>query len=277
MEKHVTRRDVLRTTGALAGSMWLTSHGLSASPASKAPTPCLFTKPFRNRTFDQLPAVLNLLGITAADLTCRPGGHVLPENVSEDLPRAVELLRDNNITVPMLTTAIVDANKDHAENIVRTAARLGIKFLKLGYYNYGDLRQLRPRLAEVKAQVKDIAALCKEHGVTAGFHNHSGGTVGGAMWDVWEVIKDLPADAIGSYYDGRHATVEGGLSGWNIGLNLLIDRICMVAVKDFTWQQDAKSNWRATNSPLGEGMVHWPAIFARLKENGFSGPISMHM
>ncbi len=49
-------------------------------------------------------------GFRAVDLTVRPDGHVLPERVEDDLPRAVETLRRSGLTVPMITTAITDAN-----------------------------------------------------------------------------------------------------------------------------------------------------------------------
>ncbi len=202
---------------------------------------------------------------------------MLPERVTDDLPRAVELFKSHGIIVPMITTGILDAHKDHAEDIVRTASGLGIRYAKLGYYSYGDLHRIHERLAEVKRQLRDIVALFKQHGMHAGFHNHSGETVGAVMWDLWQLIGDLPPDVIGSYFDVRHATVEGGLAGWRIAMNLLISRITMVAVKDFLWQKDPKRGWRPENVPLGQGMTRFEEAFGRLKEVGFAGPISLHM
>jgi sugar phosphate isomerase/epimerase len=177
----------------------------------------------------------------------------------------------------MITTAITDAGKDHAETIIKTAAGLGIRYAKLGYYRYGDLSQLHATLADVKARLRDVTAMCRNYGVLAGFHNHAGDTVGAALWDVWHLIHDLPADAIGSYFDIRHATVEGGEHGWRIGLSLLAPRIIMVAVKDFLWHKHAERGWRTENVPLGEGMVRGEEAFTRLKEVSFAGPISLHM
>ena len=134
---------------------------------------------------------------------------MLPERVADDLPREHELLRSAGVAVPMITTGIVDADKDNAEAIITTAGRLGIRYAKLGYYPYGDLHHIQETLADVKARLRDVAALCRDHGVQAGFHNHAGSTVGAALWDVWELIRDLPADVVGSYFDLRHATVEG--------------------------------------------------------------------
>jgi len=279
----LSRRDVLQGAGATLGmaTAVITADKASAAdklPAAKAgPVPCLFTKPLHNRPFKDLPGVLNELGVTAVDLTCRKGGHVAPERAAEDLPAAVELLEKAGLRVPMITTEITDASKDHAETIVRTVASLGIGFIKLGYYKYGDLHDLHARLAEVKASLKDVAALCGQYGVRAGFHNHSGLLVGAPMWDLWQILRDIPADQAGSYFDLRHATVEGGEGVWRIGLALLAPRIIMASVKDFVWEKDAKGAWRAKDVPLGQGTVRVEEGLRQLRGAGFAGPISLHV
>ncbi len=275
----LNRREILKSTAAAIGTAALTRISVAEEASSKPalPTLCLFTKPLQKRPLDDLPALVDNLDFEAVDLTCRPGGHVLPERVEDDLPKACELFKSAGIRVPMITTGIVDAGKDNAEAIVKTAAALGIRYVKLGYYLYGDLLNMRARLAEVKASLRDIAALCRRYHVQAGLHNHSGPTVGSALWDVWYLIDDLPADGIGSYFDGGHATVEGGDAGWRIGLNLLAPRIVMLSVKDFAWEKDPQRGWRPGWCPLGEGMVRWEEALRRLKSQPFSGPISLHV
>lgn len=278
------RRTMLRLgTGALSAAVWAPAtrahnNRAASRPASSVALPiCLFSKPLHNRPFAELPAVLREIGFGAVDLTCRPQGHVLPERVADDLPRACELFQAAGIAIPMITTEITDAGEGNAPTIIETASKLGIRHIKLGYYRYGDLRRIRETLAEVKSKLRDVVALCRQFGVQAGFHNHCGRTVGAAMWDVWELIRDLPEDAIGSYFDIRHATVEGGDGGWQIGLNLLAPRIVMLAIKDFSWRKDPQRGWRPENVPLGEGMAHCEEALKPLQERGFRGPISLHM
>ena len=177
----------------------------------------------------------------------------MPERVADDLPRAYELFKSAGVSIPMITTGILDADKGNAESIIRTAGQLGIRYAKLGYYSYGNFKEIEKTVADVRARVRDVAALCQAHGVQAGFHNHCGKSVGAAMWDVWQIIRDLPPPAVGSYFDFRHATVEGGDGGWRIGMSLLAPRIVMIAVKDFLWYKDEKRGWRVRNVPLGEG------------------------
>jgi len=281
----LNRRDAIKSVGAvigagaLAGSVRAAEGQKDDSGKSQSARPvlCLFSKPLHNRSFKELPATLVESGIDAVDLTCRFKGHVLPERAADDLPAAVEMLRAAGVAVPMITTHILDADSSHAETIIKTAAGLGIRYAKLGYYPYGDLNKLHATLANVKARLREVVALCRQYGVQAGFHNHAGGTVGAALWDVWQLIEDLPADAIGSYFDVRHATVEGGQHGWRVGMHLLGPRIIMVAVKDFLWYKDAERGWRVRNVPLGEGMVRGEEAFRFFKKLNFTGPISLHM
>lgn len=272
----LNRREMLATSALAVGAATIGKGADLPARAVERPMPCLFTKPLHNRHFKDLPALLNHLGINAVDLTCRKGGHVAPERVTGDLPAAVELLKKAGISVPMVTTEITDAGKDHAEAIIKTVASVGIGFIKLGYYQYGDLHKLHERLAEVKQKLKDIAALCGQHKVKAGFHNHCGMTVGGPMWDLWLLLQDLPADQIGSYFDLRHAMVEGSEGGWRIGLALLAPRIIMVSVKDCIWQRELKG-WRVKDVPLGQGAVRVEEGFRQLNDAGFAGPISLHV
>jgi len=278
--QQLSRRQAMKSAAAIAGAAMLAESAnadeAGTKPAAK-PRLCLFSKSLHNRPFTALPAVLPDLGVDAVDLTCRPKGHLLPERIADDLPRAHELFKAAGITIPMITTGITDADRGHAEAIIKAAGGLGIRYAKLGYYPYGDLHKLHDTLAEVKARLRDVAAMCRQYGVRAGFHNHAGVRVGAALWDIWYLINDLPAEAIGSYFDMRHATVEGGEGGWRIGMSLLAPRIAMVAVKDFLWHEDPKRGWRARNVPLGQGMVRCEEAFRRLKQESFSGPISLHV
>jgi sugar phosphate isomerase/epimerase len=75
--------------------------------------------------------------------------------------------------------------------------------------------------------------------------------------------------------------VEGGLSGWRMGMDLLQEHIRMVAVKDFAWFKDqniksGEKKWRVHLVPLSEGLVPWAEVFKYLHNIGFNGPVSIH-
>lgn len=276
----LTRRHVLKATGATLAAATVTP-AIRAEPTTRSagkPVLCLFSKALQSRPVSDLPRMLGELGIDSVDLTVRSGGHVLPERVKDDLPAAHEAFKSAGISVPMITTAITDPDAGEAEAILSTAAKLGIRCAKIGYYQYGNLRNIHTALANARSRLKGVVALFRQHGVVAGIHNHSGsGNIGAAMWDVWDLIRDHEPGTIGSYFDLGHATAEGAAGGWNIGLHLLLSRIVVVGIKDVCYVKDPAKGWGPKWGPLGSGMVKLEEPFRTLKQSGFAGPITLHV
>jgi sugar phosphate isomerase/epimerase len=256
----------------------LQNSATQAQSGSKKPAICLFSKPLQALNPKELAEFCVTLGVEGVDLTVREEGHVLPEHVTRDLPSVVRILGASGLKVPMITTSIVDPDEAATVPIIQTAGDLGIPYLKLGYYHYKQFDDIPQRLQQVRKKVLAIGELCRRHNIQAGFHNHSGAYVGAALWDLREILQGIPEDWVGSYFDGAHATVEGGEAGWRIGMNLLLLRIKMVAVKDFGWQRTPGKKYSEPEfGPLGEGDVRWDEILGMLKKAGFSGPISLHV
>jgi sugar phosphate isomerase/epimerase len=251
------------------------SAAAQSTPRKGGPTLCVFSKHLAFLDYAALARTLVDLQVPGCDLTVRPGGHVEPGNVVRDLPRAHAALHAQGVSLPMITTGLLSADDPAARPTLATAHALGVPLFKLGYYRYRDLTQLDETLASVKRQVDGLAALAKDVGIQGGFHNHSGTYVGAAMWDHWSLVKDIDPNVIGFYFDPYHATIEGGLGGWQIGFQRLAPRILMVAIKDFYWEK-AGGKWRVHDCPLGEGMVDFPQFFKLLAGTGFTGPITLH-
>jgi sugar phosphate isomerase/epimerase len=215
------------------------------------------------------------LGFDGVDLTVRTGGHVRPERVVEDLPKAAAAIRAENLSVPMITTGLVSATDPTARPILSTAGKLSIPFYKPGYYKY-QFVDVRQELEKVGNEFRRLAELGKQCGMQVGFHNHAG-NVGAALWDIAQVIEPMDPKWVGYYFDVHHAVVEGGVAGWKIALNLVAKRLKMVAIKDFFWEKTAGKGWQPRDCPLGEGMVDWKSYFKALAQAGFQGPMSLHI
>jgi sugar phosphate isomerase/epimerase len=260
----VTRREFIAAAAASA---------VHAAPAK--PTLCIFSKHLAKLNYEELGKTARQLGFEGVDLTVRPGGHVLPERAAEDMPRAIGSIRSHGLSVPMITTEILDASHPTARPILSTAARLKVPYFKPGYYRYGS-RSVEAVLAGVRPRLAGLVALAREHGMQAGFHNHSGDYVGEAVWDIRELIRDLDPQWIGYYLDPAHATAEGGLAGWQVSLDLVLPRLKMVALKDFYWAKKS-GKWIVQWCPMGEGMVNWPKVFAAFAGVRYVGPLSLHV
>ena len=200
---------------------------------------------------------------------------MLPERVGEDLPRAVDVLRKYGMQVPMITTEITSAADPAAKPTLRAAAAAGVTHFKPGYwrYNAGDILA---RVKEAAADIRGLAELAAEHRVVMGLHNHNGNYVGEAVWDTWEMIRDLDPRWTGFYYDPAHAAIEGGSGGHDVSLRLALPRLKMIALKDFFWRRDA-SGWKPVWGPMGEGAVDWKSTIGVLAKSGFQGPVSLHL
>jgi len=247
---------------------------LAAQTPAK-PALCVFSKHLPDLGYDDLGRVVKDLGFDGVDLTVRPAGHVLPERAAEDLPRAIEAIRARGVSVPMITTGLVTASDPAARPTLSTAARLRVPFYKLGYWRYKGA-DVEGMVVSVRKAVEGLVAIGKEHGIEAGFHNHSGDYVGSPVWDTRSIIDGMEPRWIGYYFDPCHATVEGGAAGWQLAFRIAASRLKMVAVKDFYWEKTG-GRWRMKMCPLGEGMVDWARFFQLLREARFAGPISLHL
>ncbi len=264
----ISRRECL---AAMAGAAVAT-----ASPRER-PTICMFSKFFQWTNVKEMSGLCAAMGYEGIDLTVRPGGHVLPERVEDDLPKAVETIRQAGLRVPMVTAGIVDASSPHAERVLKTLSALGIRRYRWGGFQYTDKASIPDQLAEFRIRVKDLAAMNKHYGECAMYHTHSGvNLVGASMWDLYLLLKDCDADAVSVNFDIGHATVEGGYGGWIHSSRLLMPYVRGVAVKDFKWVRNESGAWEPGWCALGQGMVNLKQFLPMLKAAGFSGPLQLH-
>ena len=254
----------------------LATAPLAAAPSDRSkPQLCIFSKHMAQFGYAELGRTAKQMGFDGVDLTVRAKGHVLPERAAEDLPRAADAIRSNGLSLAMVTTGITEATDPTARPILATAAKLKVPYWKPGYMRYAA-SDIEGSVEKARKATAELAALSREYGIVAGFHNHSGTYIGSAVWDIRWIIRDLDPKWIGYYYDPAHATIEGGLAGWRISQSMAMPRLKMVAVKDFYWNKSG-GKWELTWCPLGEGMVNWPEFFRGLAAANFSGPISLHV
>lgn len=214
------------------------------------------------------------LGFDGVDLTVRPGGHVLPENVTKDLPKAVKAVRDAGLEVYMISTAIGSVEENHTESILKTASDLGIPNYRMNWYGYDDSLSIPENLKLFKTKLARLAELNDKYQIQGDYQNHSGSGFGASIWDLWMVLNDINSNWLGSQYDIRHATVEGAES-WPVGFKLLQSHIGTLDIKDFHWSKNDGS-WQVQNVPLGEGQVDFSEYFKLIKQYDITAPISLH-
>ncbi len=248
---------------------------VAAASAGGARTLHVFSKPLQWLSYDDTAALIAEAGFSGIDLSVRPGGHVLPEKVQDDLPRAVAAAAKAGLKVEMITTAITDTRDPHTEPLLRTAAKAGVTVYRYGNFNYDMKLGVWESLQKHKAALKELAALNQSLGIHGALQNHAGVRVGAAIWDTYELLRELDPRWSGVQYDIRHAVAEGGQS-WPVVLRLVAPWIKCTDLKDFKWQQ-APGKATIENVPIGEGIVPFDAYFKLVKELNVAGPMSVHL
>jgi sugar phosphate isomerase/epimerase len=236
----------------------------------------IFTKHLQWLSISDAAAFAKELGFDAIDLTVRKNGHIEPENVAAELPKAVDSARKSGVRVSMITTAIMSAEEPDTPAIVKAAGVAGITHYRWGGIKY-TAESPKEYIARLRPQFARLADLNAKHNVCGIYHTHSGiNEFGASIWDLCETLDGVDPKALGINYDIGHATVEGGFGGWINSLRRSGPYVRGVAVKDFLWKKDAKGAWRPEWTPLGEGMVNLQGFFKRLSTTSFDGPLQLH-
>lgn len=268
-----SRREFLSmSAAALAASSALPSvaSAVQADEAKVVNPLCVFTKPFNSLSADQLGSKISELGFQGIEAPIRSGGHIQPAAVVDELPKFVADLRQHNVDITIMTSDINDPRQAQTEEVLRTAAKAGIRHYRMKYFKYDESKSITGQITEWRSQLKDLAAMNHDLGITGVYQNHAGRNYFGApIWDLHMALDGIDPTSIGVAYDIRHATVEAGMS-WPIGFHLIRPHIQAVYIKDFRWGKT-----KSENVPLGDGRVD-RKFFRMLADSKFSGPISLH-
>jgi sugar phosphate isomerase/epimerase len=267
-----SRREFLASTALALGA-----SAFNAAAAEPKRFPIIgFTKPFQKLSHEETADVVAQIGWEGIELPLRAKGQIEPERVEEELPKLHDALKKRGLHIGIVTTDIVNPSTPHAEKVLRTAKALGCTRYRLGFNRYTPDASPIAQLNELKPALRDLAAMNKAIGIQGGIQNHSGaGYVGCAVWDIFELVRNLDPRALGICFDIGHATLEGGTS-WPVEARLMEPFLTCAYVKDFFWQRDEKKGWAPKWGPLGEGMVR-REFFQWLKKSSYAGPISSHV
>lgn len=272
------RRNFIRSTGLAAAGISLTEES-AAIPAAKTPLikrpVCAFTKCLQFLNFDQVAEVLVSQGFDGADVTVRPGGQIEPENAKTELPKAVKRLRKSGIDIPMIVTAVTDADSESEADILKIAADSGIRYYRMGWLAYDFKKTIGQNLDDFKFKFEKLARLNEKLGIHGGYQNHSGLHVGAPVWDLYDLVREVNPAFLGVQYDIRHAVTEGGYS-WILGMKRVAPWIRTICIKDFVWGKDKAGTWKHQNVPLGEGMVSFDDFLKEYASLKVEAPVSIH-
>jgi len=196
----------------------------------------LFSKHLQFLDYQEMSAAAEMMGFDGIDLTVRAKGHVLPESVKEDLPKAIKAMDTYGLKPCMMTTNVWNANNPTHKTVLETASNLGFKYYRTGWLKYPKNKKIADSQALFGEQAKKLEALNKKQNLIGCYQNHAGNHVGAPIWDLPKILRATELKNIGCQYDIRHAVVEGGQS-WELGLEVIRPFIKTLVIKDFIWKK----------------------------------------
>jgi sugar phosphate isomerase/epimerase len=271
----LSRREFIARTMTASSTVALCGTGaLPVFAAEKSsPSIVVFSKVYQTLklSFDDAAEVTAEAGIDGIDCPVRPGGEVLPEHVTSALPQYAAALRKRGLQLPLLTTAITSVASSRAEDILRTAKQLGVEFYRLGFIIREADASVGKQVREIKAQLKELAALNKQIGIGALIQNHSPAGrryLGGDLTELLELVEGFDPGQIGVAFDIGHALIVHG-DDWRGHFEKLKSHLKIAYVKDVK----RGGSW----VPFGTGDIATTGYFKLLRELKYQAPVSLHL
>lgn len=234
----------------------------------------VFSKHLQFLGYDDMAKAAADIGFEGIDLAVRPGGHVIPDQVTRDLPRASEAVRNAGLKCSMMTTSVENAGNEVDRTVLKTASESGFRFYRMNWLSYDDDYSMTDSIARMQDVVRELSELNASLGLTGCYQNHAGKRIGAAIWEVKQLLSNADPRYMGAQYDIRHAMVEGAMS-WENGLRLIHPHIKTIALKDYKWGK-IDGRWQIVNTPIGEGMVDFKRYFQLMKRYEIHVPVSLH-
>ena len=233
--------------------------------AKYSPPVSIFAKVYQQLKldFDQSADLTVAAGFDGLDVPVRPDGQIQPEHAVDELPRYADILAKRKLTLLLVTTGIVSVTSPHAEDVLTTAKKLGVTRYRIGFIPPTS------KIPEITAQLKELAALNKQIGMTGMLENHSKPPyLGGDLNQMYEVVKDIDPDQIGVAFDVGHAIIMHG-DDWTTHFEQLKPHICVAYIKDVK----RPDKW----VPFGKGDLPKTDFFKRLRAMNLIAPMSLHI
>jgi sugar phosphate isomerase/epimerase len=291
------RRDLLRTSAlALPAAFTKSASAQSATNAApEASPPKKIRVDAYSRTLhwlrkpEEIAEACHQIGAPTIDLTVRAyPGHVQPDKVTTDLPPFVKALAAHGITVTSMAADIIDDKTPFIEEMLGTAASLGIRYNWWRGFSFDSTKPYPPQIEAFKPRLDRLAKIQEKHGMKAMYHPQ-----GGPFFDQLELIRNFDPRYISIHFDTGH---------WmQIAQSNMAAMIMMAGpyVGGFVWKDgvvekrdpaaDAASapnegrggrggrggsvnGWTTRQVPVGTGMVDFALAARTLKLIDFDGP-----
>lgn len=219
------------------------------------------------------------LGYDGIDLCVRPGHPIHADNVTDTLPKAMKIWRNQGVSCPMATAPItlIDPNASDIEDYYIACAEAEIPRLKMGFFKYEAGDEYWQTIDNARKDLDQIVKFSEKYNVQTCYQIHSGPCIGSNCAGLMHLIKGFDPKYVGAYPDFGHIALDGEDPA--MGLAMIKDYLSVVGVKDAYYRpqpQDQTPRYKPCFTKVGEGCIDWFHCFSLLHKMGFEGPVSVH-
>lgn len=132
-----SRRQFIKNTSAASCALpfiEMCSPSLNKPMETGALNISIFSKHLQFLDYKETGNMASEVVFDGVDLTVRPKGHVLPENATTDLPRAINKIREGGSICELITTSIVSVENSIDLYIIKTGGKNGISHYRIHWY-----------------------------------------------------------------------------------------------------------------------------------------------
>lgn len=219
----------------------------------------LFPKPFPEWSATQFADLLKTTGIDKLDVVIRDGFQVTPQRIKEELPRYMEALSQAGVQADFAVTSFNAEQLAEDIDLLLLLGDHGIKAFRLDYFRLR--KDVRTALKDARRALERLTPLCSLSGVRAVYQVHHRTLVSSAS-AAYQLVRDLPPDAIGVQLDTGNQRIEG-YENWSYAVHLLGKYLHSFGAKDVR----LPDQW----VECGNGQVDWDGLFEALGEYRFEG------
>lgn len=229
----------------------------------------IFTKPWKNKTPDELGQFVSSLGFNGVEFPVRPEYQVEPADAEKGLERLAGILANYGVKISSVAS-VTD------ENVFAGCQAAGCKILRImapcdrskGFYASVD---------ELRSKLYALQPLCEKYGVTVGVQQHYGYGVFNTM-ELNYLLRDMDTRYVGAIWDAAHSALSGEIP--EQALEIIYDKLCLVNLKTayqrrINGPEAAQAEFKPYFTTGCNGQASWKAAAEYLKMRGYSGDICM--
>ena len=225
---------------------------------------------------EQIAKNAKAMGYDGVELrTHNDGNHFSPDATLTTARDTAKLFRDHGVPVfsvmgyarfAYTDPAEVVKNQELSRKLIKIAEAMGARYIRAFCGKVPEGSSVEAMTKVISDAVKPLAREAAEKNLAIAFEIHDDWCAGQRMMNI---VRNVDSPGLGIVYDifnGIHSKAEP----WDVTYGAIKDHISYCHVKDAYTTPEGKEQY----VPLGAGVVPFPAVFKRLKADGFDSYLS---